>query len=166
MAPVVQAAAGAQSKNAGWVVSVLSGPNLDRLGTREPQIYGSVTLADIHARLTVLAGELGGQVVGRQSNHEGQLVDWLWEALDLGHGGVLINPGAYTHTSYALYDAIKGIGLPVVEVHLSNPEAREPFRSRSLVAPVCVGRVAGFGPDSYELALRALAPRLAQRAAG
>ncbi len=148
---------------ASWTASVLSGPNLDRLGTREPSIYGSTTLPQIHARLAKVAAERGGEIVARQSNHEGQLIDWLWAALDAGHCGVLLNPGAYTHTSYALYDAIKGVGLDVVEIHLSNPEAREPFRSRSLVAPVCVGRVAGFGADSYELGLLALIKRVESR---
>lgn len=143
-----------------WGVLVLSGPNLQLLGTREPQIYGKDTLADIHARLAALAGELGATVDCRQSNHEGDLLDWLGSAPADGFAGVLINGGAFTHTSLALYDAIRSIGLPVVEVHISNPEAREAYRKESKLAPACVGKVAGFGADSYTLALRGLVDRL------
>lgn len=141
-------------------ILVLSGPNLDRLGRREPEIYGTTTLAQLHQRLTALGQELGAELVCQQSNHEGQLIDWINAADDDGHAGILINPGALTHTSYALHDALKGINLPAVEVHLSNPDAREEFRRRSCVAPACVGRVSGFGIDSYLLALRALLDRL------
>ncbi|MCA9597531.1 MAG: type II 3-dehydroquinate dehydratase [Myxococcales bacterium] len=137
-------------------VLVLSGPNLDRLGRREPEIYGTTTLAEIHDKLATLAKEVEAEVVCRQSNHEGLLIDWINAAADEGFGGLLLNPGALTHTSYALYDSIRGAGLPVVEVHVSNPDAREPFRRRSRVAPACLGRVAGFGAESYLLALRAL----------
>jgi 3-dehydroquinate dehydratase-2 len=137
-------------------ILVLSGPNLNRLGKREPSIYGSTTLPEIHATLGELARELGVTVDCRQSNHEGVLIDWIAEAADQGYAGLLFNPGAYTHTSYALYDCLRGAGFPVVEVHLSNPDAREPFRRTSVIAPACVGRVAGFGARSYMLALRAL----------
>jgi 3-dehydroquinate dehydratase-2 len=141
-------------------VLVLSGPNLDRLGTREPQIYGHTTLAQIHDGLTASAKALGASVDCRQSNHEGDLVGWIGSAHDDGFGGILINAGSYTHTSYALHDAIKGCPLPVVEVHISNPEAREPFRHVSVIAAACVGKVSGFGPDSYRTALEALLRRL------
>lgn len=141
-------------------ILVLSGPNLDRLGRREPEIYGAITLEQLHARLTAAARELGAEVVCRQTNHEGQLIDWINSAHDEGSSGILINPGALTHTSYALYDSLKGSGLLAVEVHLTNPDAREEFRKRSRVAPACVGRVAGFGVDSYLLALRGLLDRL------
>jgi 3-dehydroquinate dehydratase II len=145
-------------------VLVLSGPNLDRLGRREPGIYGSTTLADIHARLSELASERGATVDCRQSNHEGALIDSISEAADGGFDGVLINPGALTHTSYALYDALRGSGLLAIEVHLSNPDAREPFRRRSKIAAACAGRIAGFGADSYALALDGLMRLLESRA--
>lgn len=139
---------------------VLSGPNLDRLGKREPEIYGKASLADIHDRVTALAASRKAVAECRQSNHEGTLIDWIGAASDDGFSGILINPGALTHYSYALYDAIKGCSLPVVEVHLSNPETREEFRKTSVVAPACVGKVAGFGGASYTLALTALLDRL------
>ena len=135
---------------------VLSGPNLDRLGRREPSIYGTATLSDIHTRLERLAKERGARVDCRQSNHEGTLIDWIGEASDAGYAGLLFNPGAFTHTSFALYDALRGSGLTAIEVHLSNPDAREEFRRRSRVAPACAARVAGFGGDSYLLALEGL----------
>jgi 3-dehydroquinate dehydratase-2 len=141
----------------------LSGPNLQLLGTREPEVYGSATLAEIHARLEARALALGATIEGRQTNHEGILVDWVGSARDEGFSGLLLNPAAYTHTSIALYDALRAVALPCVEVHLSNPDAREAFRRRSRVAPACVGRVSGFGPDSYELALEGLV-RLLSRA--
>jgi 3-dehydroquinate dehydratase-2 len=147
-------------------VLCLSGPNLQLLGTREPQIYGRETLAGIHARLAERARVVGVDIDCRQSNHEGALVDWIGGAPDEGFAGLLVNPGAYTHTSIALLDALKAIGLPCVEVHLSNPEAREPFRRRSWIARACVGRVAGFGADSYELALDGLLRVLARRREG
>lgn len=137
-------------------VLVLNGPNLGRLGKREPEIYGRRTLEDVLDELQKLAAGLGAQVVGRNSNHEGDLLDWIGTAEEEGFAGILVNPGAYTHTSYALYDAIKGSGLPVVEVHISNPEARESFRRESRVAPACLGKVAGFGTASYGVALGAL----------
>lgn len=145
------------------VVLVLSGPNLQLLGTREPSIYGRDTLATIHARLAAEAEERGATVDCRQSNHEGELCDWLGEAPARGVAGVLINAGAYTHTSLALYDAIRSIKLPTVEVHLSNPEAREAYRHESKIAPACLGKVAGFGANSYSLGLRALLEHLDAR---
>lgn len=139
---------------------VLSGPNLDRLGTREPHIYGHTSLPQIHDGLAARAKDLGASVECRQSNHEGDLVGWIGSAADDGFTGILINAGSYTHTSYALHDAIKGSPLPVVEVHISNPEAREAFRHVSVIAAACVAKVAGFGPDSYRTALEALLRRL------
>jgi 3-dehydroquinate dehydratase-2 len=142
-------------------VLVLSGPNLHRLGKRQPEIYGTQTLEQIHERIAIEARALGASVECRQSNHEGELVDWVGAAADQGFLGIVINPGAYTHTSYALYDALLAAGVPSVEVHLSNPEAREPFRRRSRTAPACVGKVAGFGDLSYLLGLRGLLARVA-----
>jgi len=133
----------------------LSGPNLQLLGTREPEIYGKTTLAEIHDELARVASARGASVECRQSNHEGALVDWIGEARGR-FDGMLLNAGAYTHTSIALRDAIKGVDIPCVEVHLSNPEAREAFRRRSRIAPVCVAKVAGFGAASYRVALSAL----------
>jgi 3-dehydroquinate dehydratase-2 len=141
----------------------ISGPNLQLLGTREPAVYGSETLADIHARLETRARALGVAVDARQTNHEGTIVDWIGAAPKDGFAGMLINPGAYTHTSIAILDAVRATGTPCVEIHLSNPDAREPFRRRSYVARVCVARVAGFGADSYELALDGLVRILARR---
>jgi 3-dehydroquinate dehydratase-2 len=143
-------------------VAVISGPNLDRLGTREPAIYGTATLADIHAMVDGAARAEGAVVVCRQSNHEGELVSWIGAARDDGFAGVVLNAGAYTHTSIALLDAIKASGVPVVEVHLSNPDAREVFRRRSRIAPACLGRVAGFGAASYVLGLRGLLDHVAR----
>lgn len=137
----------------------LSGPNLQLLGSREPELYGRATLPEIHARVVAHGTKLGVDVEARQSNHEGELVDWVGEAKG-AFDGLLLNAGAYTHTSIALLDALRAVGLPCVEVHLSNPEAREPFRRRSRVAPACVGKVAGFGADSYLLALDGLVTRL------
>jgi len=142
-------------------ILVLSGPNLDRLGTREPQIYGHTTLPQIHDGLTAIGTAANAGVECRQSNHEGDLVGWIGSAGDDGFAGILINAGSYTHTSYAIHDAIKGCPLPVVEVHISNPEARETFRHVSVIAAACIAKVAGFGPDSYRTALEALLRRLA-----
>ncbi|MBN9164344.1 MAG: type II 3-dehydroquinate dehydratase [Myxococcales bacterium 68-20] len=136
-------------------VLVLSGPNLQLLGTREPEIYGRETLADIHERLVARGKELGAQVTARQSNHEGQLCDWIGEAGG-AFEGILLNGAAYTHTSLALFDALKAVGLPCVEVHISNPEAREAYRHTSRIAPACIAKVSGFGADSYVLALEGL----------
>src|SRR5579859_8049517 len=134
----------------------ISGPNLHRLGLREPEIYGKTTLKEIHARLSARAGELGASVDARQTNHEGAIVDWIGEAEDNGFHGLLLNAGAYTHTSVAILDALRGCRLPAVEAHPSNPEAREAFRRRSRVAPACIAKVAGFGANSYLLALEGL----------
>lgn len=136
-------------------ILVLHGPNLNLLGLREPEIYGYTDLATIEAELQALGFDLGALIDSRQSNHEGHLIDWLHEART-EFDGVVLNAGAYTHTSIALRDAIVASERPVVEVHLSNTAARERFRHRSMVAGVCLGVVAGFGPRSYELGLRGL----------
>jgi len=137
-------------------VLVVSGPNLQLLGTREPAIYGAETLAGIHARLAARARELGLSIDARQTNHEGTIVDWIGEARGR-FAGILVNAGAYSHSSIAIRDAILAVALPAIEVHLSNPDAREPFRRKAILAPVCRGRVMGFGGDSYVLALEGLA---------
>jgi 3-dehydroquinate dehydratase-2 len=138
-------------------VYVLNGPNLNLLGLREPEIYGSDTLDDIAGRLEDRARELGLAIDMRQSNHEGHLIDWLHEANARSAKAVILNPGGYTHTSIALHDAIKSITVPVIEVHLSNPHAREGFRHRSYVGSAAKGTIAGFGALSYMLALDAAA---------
>jgi 3-dehydroquinate dehydratase-2 len=138
-------------------VYVLNGPNLNLLGTREPEIYGAETLDDIAGQLEDRARELGLAIEMRQSNHEGHLIDWLHEAQAEGARAVILNPGGFTHTSVALHDAVKAIVTPVIEVHLSNPQARESFRRRSFVAPVAKGTIAGFGGLGYLLALDAAA---------
>ncbi len=138
---------------------VLHGPNLNLLGQREPDVYGSATLDDVNNALAQLATKLSVSVECRQSNQEGELIDWLHDAKS-HFAGVLINPGGFTHTSVALRDAIAGIELPAVEVHLSNTHARESFRQTSLTAPVCVGSVIGFGARSYTLGLQALVDHL------
>ena len=137
------------------LIHVLNGPNLNLLGSREPEVYGSETLADIEARLSPLAAKAGISIAFRQSNHEGDLVDWIQEAGRTG-AGVILNAGAYTHTSVALRDAITGSGAQVIEVHLSNVHAREHFRHRSMIAPVARGVILGFGSISYDLALQGL----------
>lgn len=139
------------------IIFVLNGPNLNLLGTREPDVYGSDTLDDIAGRLEDQARALGVSVDVRQSNHEGHLIDWLHEANSRGARAVLLNPGGFTHTSVALLDAVKAIAVPVIEVHLSNPHAREEFRRKSYVGQGAKGTVAGFGANSYALALDAAA---------
>lgn len=138
-------------------VYVLNGPNLNLLGTREPEIYGTTTLDDIAALLTERAETLGLTIEMRQSNHEGHLVDWIQEAAAEGAKAVLLNAGAFTHTSVALHDAIKSVKVPVIEVHLSNPHAREDFRHKSYVGMAAKATIAGFGARSYVLALDAAA---------
>jgi 3-dehydroquinate dehydratase-2 len=139
------------------VIYVLNGPNLNLLGTREPEIYGGDTLDEIAGQLEDRAGELEVEVEIRQSNHEGHLIDWLHEAQAEGAKAVILNAAGLTHSSVALHDAILAISTPVIEVHLSNPQARESFRRRSLIAPVARGTIAGFGAHSYLLALDAAA---------
>jgi 3-dehydroquinate dehydratase-2 len=138
-------------------IYVLNGPNLNLLGTREPEIYGSDTLDDIGRSLAERAEGLGVSIDMRQSNHEGHLVEWLHEAQANGARAVILNAGALTHTSIALYDAVKGITVPVIEVHLSNPHARESFRHHSYITPAARGLITGFGPLGYSLALDAAA---------
>lgn len=141
------------------VVYILNGPNLNLLGHRQPEIYGRDTLADIQKRLEARGGELGLAIEFRQTNHEGQLVDWIQEAR-LKAAAIVINAGAYTHTSVALLDALLASDLPVIEVHLTNIYKREPFRHKSYVSPAALGIICGVGPKGYELALDALAERL------
>ncbi len=137
-------------------ILVLHGPNLNLLGSREPEIYGKLTLEDIDSRLQEAGGTMGLEVRSYQSNSEGVLIDALHAARGWA-SGVVFNPGGYTHTSVALRDAVSAIGIPVVEVHLSNVYAREEFRQRSLISPVCLGKITGFGWRSYLLGLQALA---------
>jgi 3-dehydroquinate dehydratase-2 len=142
-------------------ILVVHGPNLNALGTREPAVYGTTSLADIEAELVVLAKERGAEVDFFQSNHEGALIDRIQDARASAHG-ILINPGGLTHTSVSLRDALAATDLPVVEVHLSNVWAREEFRHRSFVSAVAVGVVSGFGAASYRLGLEALLGHLAR----
>ena len=144
-------------------ILVLHGPNLNLLGAREPEIYGSMTLSDIDTKLIELGKEFGAELKCFQSNHEGALIEALQDA-QMWADGVVFNPGGYTHTSVALRDAIAAIGIPVVEVHLSNVYAREEFRHTSLISAVCKGKILGFGWRSYGLGLRALVDMLTDRA--
>lgn len=136
-------------------ILILHGPNLNLLGTREPEVYGSMTMEDIDKALIDLGKELGAEIVSHQSNYEGGLIDALHDARTTADG-VIFNPGGYTHTSIALRDAISAIGIPVIEVHLSNVYAREEFRHISMISAVCMGKITGFGWHSYTLGLRAL----------
>ncbi|MFN8831098.1 MAG: type II 3-dehydroquinate dehydratase [Labrys sp. (in: a-proteobacteria)] len=139
------------------IVYVLNGPNLNMLGVREPSIYGGLDLAGIEALVRARGEALGFAIEFRQTNHEGQFVDWIHEAYHRKAVGLVLNPGALTHTSIAVHDAIRASGLPAIEVHLSNVFAREAFRHHSYVSPVAKGVICGFGPKGYELALEALA---------
>lgn len=136
-------------------IYIINGPNLNLLGTREPEIYGSDTLKDIEEICTLTAKDAGYEVKFLQSNHEGQLIDWLHEAR-LDASAIILNAGALTHTSVGLYDALKAIAIPKVEVHLSNPHSREEFRHKSFISPVSNGVIAGFGIDSYILAINGI----------
>jgi 3-dehydroquinate dehydratase-2 len=143
-------------------ILVLHGPNLNLLGQREPGVYGQVTLAEIDAAIAQHGAARGAKIECRQSNHEGVLVEAIQQATGQGFAGVVLNPGAFTHYSYALRDAIAGVSIPVVEVHLSNLYAREAFRHRSVTAAVCRGQISGFGPQSYLLGLDAVLGCLAR----
>lgn len=140
-------------------ILVLNGPNLNLLGTRQPEIYGKTTLAQIEKKLGALAKDLGVKIACRQSNSEGELVTWIQQAAGK-FGAILINPAAYTHTSLAMRDAIAAVGIPAIEIHLSNIYRRESFRHHSYIAEVAVGQIAGFGVESYLLGLRAAASLL------
>lgn len=141
-------------------ILVLHGPNLNLLGAREPEVYGRATLADIDARLAALAHEAGRVVKCRQSNSEGRLVDWIQEARDDGVRFLILNPGAFTHTSVAMRDALLAVGIPFIEVHLSNVHARESFRRRSYLSDIACGVITGLGAEGYELALKAALSRM------
>jgi len=142
-------------------ILVIHGPNLNLLGLREPEVYGSITLEEINQRLRAHAADKGIELRTFQSNHEGAIIEAIHQAVGWADG-LVINPGAYTHYSYAIRDAIAAVGLPAVEVHLSNVQAREDFRHLSVISPVCLGQIAGFGWHSYVLGLEALRVKLAK----
>lgn len=138
-------------------ILIINGPNINLLGTREPEIYGTLTLEQINTELESFAKELGAETISFQSNIEGEIVDAIQKAkCEWGCDGIVINPAAYTHTSVAIRDAISAVALPTVEVHISNIHAREEFRKNSFIAPVCIGQICGFGLDSYKLGLKGL----------
>ena len=143
-------------------VYILNGPNLNLLGTREPHIYGTTTLAEVEATCHQRAQTVGHEIDFRQTNHEGQLVDWIQEAIGAAVG-IIINPAAYTHTSVAILDALKNFSGPIIELHISNPHQREEFRHRSFVTPVATATLAGFGVYGYGLAVEAMAQLIATR---
>lgn len=143
-------------------IRVISGPNLNLLGTREPKVYGTQTLESIESTLKHEAGKYGVEIDFFQSNHEGAIIDSIHEAGRLGYHGLILNPGAFTHYSYAIRDAVAAVGIPTVEVHLSNIHSREAFRSRSVIAPVCLGQISGLGAVSYSAALFALVKKLGE----
>ncbi|TKI55983.1 type II 3-dehydroquinate dehydratase [Brevibacillus antibioticus] len=143
-------------------VLLLNGPNLNLLGTREPDVYGRETLEDVVTILTGVMDELGGSLEHLQSNHEGVLIDAIHQARGV-HDGILINPGAFTHYSYAIRDALASVALPTIEVHISNIHAREPFRHHSVIAPIAIGQVVGLGIDGYEWALRSLVRKIEKK---
>ena len=137
-------------------ILVINGPNLNMLGKREPEVYGTTTLTDIETKITALADKLNSKVEFKQSNYEGDIITWIQDSPINDFNGIILNAGAYTHTSIAIHDAIKSISLPVIEVHLSNIYARESFRHHSYISAVAKGQIAGFGIDSYLLGLQAL----------
>ena len=139
-------------------ILLINGPNINRTGKRKVEHYGAQTLEEINAEIANYARELGARCDMRQSNHEGEIIDWIQQAEE-GYGGIVLNAGAYTHYSYAIRDAIECCSIPVVEVHMSNIHAREAFRHTSVIAPVCAGSIIGFGKQGYMLAVRALAER-------
>lgn len=143
-------------------ILLLNGPNLNLLGTREPDVYGRETLADLVANLSKIMDELGGKLEHCQSNHEGVLIDAIHQARGV-HDGILINPGAFTHYSYAIRDALSSVALPTIEIHISNIHAREEFRHHSVLAPIVIGQVVGLGMDGYEWALRALVRKIEKK---
>lgn len=140
---------------------VINGPNLNLLGTRQPEIYGKTTLADVEALCVSAAAEINATATCMQSNHEGVLIDAIHDARGV-HDGIVINAGAYTHTSVAIMDAIKSTEIPTIELHISNIHARESFRHKSFIAPVAVGQICGFGPNGYRLAIQALVSHLGE----
>ncbi|GIO07072.1 type II 3-dehydroquinate dehydratase [Brevibacillus reuszeri] len=143
-------------------ILLLNGPNLNLLGTREPDVYGRETLADLVTNLSKVMDELGGKLEHCQSNHEGVLIDAIHQARGV-HDGILINPGAFTHYSYAIRDALSSVALPTIEIHISNIHAREEFRHHSVLAPIVIGQVVGLGMDGYEWALRALVRKIEKK---
>ncbi|MFN7251159.1 MAG: type II 3-dehydroquinate dehydratase [Anaerobacillus sp.] len=137
-------------------ILILNGPNLNRLGKREPHIYGTEKLADLQANLEKLASQLGCELAFKQSNHEGEIIDLIHKAEDRDYAGLIINPGAFTHYSYAIRDAIASVSFPTIEVHISNVHARESFRHQSVISPVTIGQIVGLGTKGYKLALLSL----------